>query len=67
MITPEFQKNAEAVLKWLQKHPKATQAGGGVTLSDVVQGSGFPQKDADEVIEYLTKRILLQGLTIESG
>ena len=63
MITPEFKKNAEAVLTWLQKHPKATQAGGGVTLSDIVQGSGFPQKDVHEIIDYLTNRGFIAGAT----
>ena len=61
MIAPEFKKNAEGVLKWLQKHPQATQAGGGVSPSDIAQGSGLPQKDADEVIEYLIKRGFIAG------
>ena len=63
MITPEFKKNAEGVLKWLQKHPKATQAGGGVSPSDIAQGSGLTQKDADEVIDYLIKRGFIAGAT----
>jgi predicted transcriptional regulator len=61
MITPEFKKNAEGVLKWLQTQPKATQAGGGISSSDLATGSGLTQKDADEVINYLAKRGFITG------
>ena len=61
MITPELKKNAEGVLKWMQKHPKATQAGGGVSHGEIAQGSGLTQKDVDEVIDYLTKRSFIAG------
>ena len=63
MITPEFKKNAEAVLKWLQKHPKTTQAAGGVSTIEIAQGSGFPEKDAHEIIDYLIKRGFIAGAT----
>jgi hypothetical protein len=63
MITPELKKNAEALLKWLQKHPKATQVGDGVTLDDIVQGSGFSQQETSEIIDYLTKRGFIAGAT----
>ena len=63
MITPEFKRNAEGVLKWMQKQPKATQAGGGVSPGDIAQGSELTQKDADEVIDYLTKRGFIAGVT----
>jgi hypothetical protein len=63
MITPEFKKNAEGVLKWLQTQPKATQAGGGVSPGKIAQGSGLTQKEADEVINYLTKRGFIAGVT----
>ncbi len=63
MITPEFKKNAEGVLKWLQKHPKATQAGGGVNPGEIAQGSGLTQEDVDKVVEYLLKRGFLAGTT----
>ncbi|MGH7801554.1 MAG: hypothetical protein ACREOW_13175 [Thermodesulfobacteriota bacterium] len=61
MIAPELKKNAEVVLKWVQKHPQATQAGGGVSPADISQGSGLTQNDADEVIDYLTKRGFIAG------
>lgn len=61
MITPEFKKNAEGVLKWLQTQPKATQAGGGISSSDIAMGSGLTQKDVDEVINYLAKRGFITG------
>ena len=63
MITPEVKKNAEVVLKWLQKHPQATQARGGVSSGDISKGSGLTPKDADEVIDYLTKRGFIAGAT----
>ncbi len=56
MISPELKKKAETVLKWLQKQTKARQSGGGLTVSDIAQGSGLTKKDTDEVIDYLTKR-----------
>ena len=61
MITTELKKNAEQVLKWLQKHPKGAQLGVGVSPTEIAQGNGLIQQDADQVIDYLVKRGFIAG------